>query len=372
MRRLAVSTFTLVFLTATATTQTLRPLLDRCTDVVVGEVQWVSDSEEGYNYRIDTPDVREPVSVCEVRVRVLSKVKGDAPAIISIALPKHTTWRDELEKPLYAKFDVRVHTKAIWFLQASPNGNFTVELKSPDSIFTYMWKAPGLQYSVAELQGIHPSWIPITHTDAGEYSSTILRLADIFARNASLGPTDADTYLSLLADMTPVPVLTIGYGKDLTGTELAEHMVWLNKRFPLLFSQDAPWKRLSAMAVRMQWGQEELSESFTNLYISAGSAALHCRFPQIPRSQDAIRLIPYVPTDLAGSIIRGLKRDRADRIEITRRAVRRFGEDHYLDGNILEALWKLWDMPELSPFAGTGSLLDDLSAKIALARRLVP
>jgi hypothetical protein len=372
MRKALSAAFVVLLSIFTANAQYVRSIFDASDIVIVGQVQWVADSEQGYFHTVGSTS-RTAVAVREVRLRVLAVIKGTATSSVSIALPKSFTWYDEPMRPgTPTVYDVRQNQKAIWFLRRAVDGDFTEDLRSLVGAYPRMWKAPGLQLSVSELQGPHPSAIPVSRTEVSGHECPILKLADLFAANAAVGTAEADFYLAYLADLTPEPLKTIGYGKDLAGAEVAEHMAWLINRFPVLFPEDVAWRRLSAMAVKMQWGQEELSAAFTDLYISAGPSALHGRFPQIARNQDAIRLISVVPSNLAGALIRGLKRDRADRSEITRRAVRRFGEDHYLDGNILEALWKLWDMPELSPFAGNGSLLDDLSAKIALARRLVP
>ncbi|HET6644724.1 MAG TPA: hypothetical protein VFG65_04415, partial [Fimbriimonadales bacterium] len=172
--------------------------------VIVGEVVGSFYSEEGYRYRSDSPANRDPIEVCEAHLRVLGRIKGEPSGEITIALPKAQTWSGTPPDAYGYSYDLRPGKRAIWFLQRSSTGDFMEYLKEQEPIVTYFWNAPGQIVSVACMQGAHRSYIPITETAFDSSLPPMLRLADVFAKNANLGGNAEQEFLGLLKDMTPV------------------------------------------------------------------------------------------------------------------------------------------------------------------------
>lgn len=343
--------------------------------VIVGEVTGSFYSQDGYRYRSDTPDTREPIEICEAHIRVFGVIKGEPLSEISIALPKSQTWNGTPPDAYGYSYDLRPGKKAIWFLQRSSTGNFTEYLKEQEPIVTYFWKAPGQMFSVSCRQGAHTSHIPIVETSFDSSLPPMLRLADVFARNANLGGDAEQEFLELLKDITPMPSDVLRQGKNLTGDELRQYVSWLDNRFPALYPLDSPAKRLNYLATRMWWGEfRQLGSQFVDLLIQVGQHAVKAPFPIIASTADTLRLMPHLDDGGKISMIVALRDDKADKIEITRYALPFFHRDHHTDGALLEVLSQLWDRPDLNPQGPTQNgfgLMDDLESRIQLALHLL-
>jgi hypothetical protein len=225
------------------------------------------------------------------------------------------------------------------------------------------------------MQGAHRSYIPITETAFDSSLPPMLRLADVFAKNANLGGNAEQEFLGLLKDMTPVPSDVLGYGNNLTGDELRQYTAWVDNRFPVLYPLDSPAKRLNYLATRMWWGEfRQLGSQFVDLLIQTGQHAVKAPFPIIASTADTLRLMPHLDEGGRVSMIVALRDDKADKVEITRYALPLFHRDHHIDGALLEVLSQLWDRPDLNPQGSVGGkvgLMDDLESRIQLAMHLL-
>ncbi len=307
-------------------------------------------------------------------LRAISYVMGSGPAELRIPLPA-TMIDDGIPRqgagvgrgPI---FDGRIGKKSLWILQQpAANGGFYASAV-PSGSHEMMWRAPGHDFAPAYSGGSLAQTV-LTNTEYTPSYSTMVAIADIFARNAAAaegGPRRV--FLTLLKHVAPKQSQVLGYGTGPPEAELALYMAWLAEQFPQSFPINNVRDRLDALAIRMHWGERELSTEFVDQFLAAPRGSFSAPLPVISGFENVMRLLPTIDAHFAGNLFAYTRHRRDERVRITQIAIQRFEQDRMLDVAMLECLSELWERPDLVPYAD-GRARIDLAPLISLARRLL-
>lgn len=368
--RKATFLFATVYLAATAAASDIRSRIAQCDTVIIGRVNGFSpgvlaDSWSAYGKR----DELGKFVTTNVTMEVLDTLVGDAPRAAIITFPRRLPSTDPRVGFTFVRGSV-----GIFFLR---HRNKSGVFENGYCGLASVWDAPGATLAPMEFNGI--SYVPLLTAEHNDNLPFLVRMADLFARNAAVTREARmrSFYLRLLADITPDQADAFGIGnvQCTPGENLKAAADWLHNDLPQILPANGPADQLNLDAIRVDWGDRQFLARFLNEYLALPTGILLAPRPLVDTADQVIRLLPRMHGDDLRAAILGLGSpiNRKERVKCLAAVIQFAGKDSvYVDMAIVEAASHMFDLgPGFSRQSTAGARpVEALAALKKLSRSL--
>ncbi len=342
--------------------------------VLIGTVTHVEElSHVGWIGRRDGSEHNEQAHFFRFTIRVSRILKGACPSEFDCVCPSGLAYISQ--RIPASTIPVAEGTTAVWFVMTSSDGTIPLTLPRLDlgekyrgqqQVFHVEGAAYGLSY-VYEPSLCGHSQIILKDDQIPNRGNVFLDMAELFVHNAAIDPDHRYYYFEQFTDLSPV-----GFGReDRSKQEQDMFKAWMDAHLTEALNPKSDAEKMDEYALRIRFGQLEYCDRFTDLFVKLKGKGLTAPFPLSLGSNDnGLRIYRICDPRLARELALGFMyaTDSGRKREVCKALITRFGEDHFLDVGILEAMTKLMDWPDTSPYDETIHAYADLTKQIEIAR----
>lgn len=365
--------FTVLYLFAFcfgANAQYIYKKYDNADIVVIGRVV-ESKIQHGWTGRRRNHDEASTgAEIVVVKIEVTRQIKGDCPRTIDVATP-HGGLGIRMASRELGFYQGAVGTTAIWFIRTSEDGDFLSggrrRLGAPSEPTDDLFHLDGARYGLS-LPNDGGSQIELAEADLPNRGNPFLDIAEALVVNAKLDPERRWYYFENLTDLSP-----FGFGSE-DRSKLEQDMFknWMDAHLHEALNPATDAELMDEYALRIRFGQFEYCDKFTDMFVRTKGIGMTANFPlTLGTNENGLRVYAVAEPRLARELALGFMycTELSRRRDICKQLIARFDEDHLLDVGILEAVSKLMDWPDVSPYESeTHRAFGDLSTQIEIAR----
>lgn len=337
--------------------------------VVVGTVVRTDTLEGGWVGRRDGRDMYAKASMTKITVNVSRYLFGAGESQLSFICPARYTSDSGSAPP---RIKAQVGTTAVWFVRSSSDGSFYEDLPSSfwrggESKSDRLYHLDGASFGQAVPAELMPQ-IVLKDPTMPNRGNMFLDIAEALVLNAKLDPERRWYYFENLTDLSP-----FGFGSE-DRSKLEQDMFknWMDAHLHEALNPATDAELMDEYALRIRFGQFEYCDKFTDMFVRTKGIGMTANFPlTLGTNENGLRVYAVAEPRLARELALGFMycAELSRRRDICKQLIARFDEDHLLDVGILEAVSKLMDWPDVSPYESeTHRAFGDLSTQIEIAR----
>lgn len=341
---------------------------DRSDIVLVGGVTKVEEISGGWQGERNGSERNNQIHFFRFSISASRFLKGIGPPTLEVICPAgfayvNGNWpRHNL---------VAVGTTAAWFIRTSTNGDFLLDgspnRDRPERPRDMLYHLDGAQYGLC-MPGNGYAQVVLKDGQVTSRGNAYLDLAELLVRNAAIDLEHRSYYFELLSDLSPV-----GFGsEDRSKQEQDVFKNWIDAHLHEALNPATDAELMDEYALRIRFGQFEYCDKFTDMFVRTKGIGMTANFPlTLGTNENGLRVYAVAEPRLARELALGFMycAELSRRRDICKQLIARFDEDHLLDVGILEAVSKLMDWPDVSPYESeTHRAFGDLSTQIEIAR----